>query len=87
LKRIIFAHEKLDVYNVGLEIVSFVSVLISDLKGDNRNAKDQLRRASQSIVFNIAEGNGKRSLRIVEGFSKLPKVRRWNARPCWIFYL
>lgn len=58
----IFDHEKLDVYKASLEFVAFVAEISNELRGDHRNAKDQLIRASQSIPLNIAEGNGKRSL-------------------------
>ncbi len=57
----IFDHEKLDVYQVSLDFVAYVVELVAELKGDHRNAKDQLLRSSQSIPLNIAEGNGKRS--------------------------
>ena len=54
-----FSHEKLDVYCVSIEYVKFAFSLSNDLKGNLRNARDQLIRASQSIPLNIAEGNGK----------------------------
>jgi four helix bundle protein len=52
-------HEKLDVYRLAIQYVAWVVRLCPRLKGDNRHAKDQLLRASQSIPLNIAEGNGK----------------------------
>ena len=52
-------HEKLDVYRLALHYVAWVVKLCPQLKGDNRHAKDQILRASQSIPLNIAEGNGK----------------------------
>ena len=52
-------HEKLDVYQLAITYVAWVVKVSSKLKGDNRNAKDQWLRASQSIPLNIAEGNGK----------------------------
>ena len=58
----VFSHEKLDVYQVSLEFVSWSYKLSKQLKGSDRHAKDQLIRASQSIPLNIAEGNGKRSI-------------------------
>jgi four helix bundle protein len=54
-------HEKLDVYRVALEFVSRAFEVCKMLSGAHRHARDQLLRASQSIVQNIAEGNGKRS--------------------------
>jgi four helix bundle protein len=56
-----FDHEKLDVYRVSLEFVSWSFDICTRLSGPNRHARDQLLRSSQSIPQNIAEGNGKRS--------------------------
>ncbi len=53
-----FGHEKLDVYQISIAYVGWAYRLCEKLKGQ-RNAKDQLLRASQSIPLNIAEGNGK----------------------------
>jgi four helix bundle protein len=52
-------HEKLDVYRLSLEYVSWVYEKAKKLDGVHRSAKDQWLRASQSIPLNIAEGNGK----------------------------
>jgi hypothetical protein len=57
----VFDHERLDVYQASLDFVAYVAHLVAELKGEHRNAKDQIIRASQSIPLNIAEGNGKRS--------------------------
>lgn len=56
----IFDHEKLDVYKVALQFVALAYELAERLSGVHRHARDQLLRASQSIVLNIAEGNGRR---------------------------
>ncbi len=53
-----FGHEKLDVYQTSIAYVGWAHGLCEGIKGQ-RNAKDQLLRASQSIPLNIAEGNGK----------------------------
>jgi four helix bundle protein len=57
-----FDHEKLDVYQEG---IVFVGWLWDLLEGSARlgDIKDQLDRASNSIVLNIAEGNGKYSVK------------------------
>ncbi len=57
-----FDHEKLDVYRESIAFIVWLSAL---LEGINRigEVKDQLDRASTSIVLNIAEGNGKYSLK------------------------
>jgi four helix bundle protein len=55
-----FDHEKLDVYQ---DAIALVGWLADQLDGTSRlgEMKDQLDRASSSIVLNIAEGNGKYS--------------------------
>ena len=55
-----FDHERLKVYQKALEFVSFAGPIIEELPA-KLAAKDQLDRASTSIVLNLAEGNGKRS--------------------------
>lgn len=57
-----FDHEKLEVYR---EAISFVALLSSMLENTVRvgDVKDQLDRASTSVPLNIAEGNGKYSLK------------------------
>ena len=51
---------KLHVYAVALELHTHCSVLVATL---NRIVKDQLERASLSVVLNIAEAGGRRSRR------------------------
>lgn len=55
-----FDHEKLRAYQEALRFVAWVAPIIDKLPG-KLSAKDQLDRASTSIVLNTAEGNGKRS--------------------------
>ncbi len=59
----IFDQDRLDVYR--LSIVYFASsfTIATELNGCHRHARDQWLRAAQSIPLNIAEGNGKRSLK------------------------
>ena len=52
-------HEKLDVYRISINYVSWVFQFAKKLNGVHRHARDQWLRASQSIALNIAEGNGK----------------------------
>lgn len=56
----IFDHEKLKVYQDALRFVAWIDPLLERLPG-KLAAKDQLDRASTSVVLNLAEGNGKRS--------------------------
>ena len=61
---ILFDHEKLDVYQLELAFIGWVTTLFEELK-DQKAARvaevcDHLDRASLSALFNTAEGNGKR---------------------------
>ena len=53
-----FDFEKLDVYKKAKELNKGILRLVRDNKIDSY-LKDQLKRASTSIVLNIAEGSGK----------------------------
>lgn len=55
-----FDHEKLKAYNEAVAFVGWAGPLLDELPA-KLAARDQLDRASTSIVLNIAEGNGKRS--------------------------
>jgi four helix bundle protein len=57
-----FDHEKLDVYQESIVFVGWLTQLLED-KTRLGDVKDQLDRASNSIVLNIAEGNGKYSVK------------------------
>jgi len=56
--QIYFDHEKLKVYQKALEFIEWIQPILLklDYRSDIRN---QLERASNSILLNIAEGNGK----------------------------
>jgi four helix bundle protein len=60
MTKLYFDHEKLRVYQEALRFVAFVESMLPEIPG-KLAARDQLDRASTSIVLNIAEGNGKRS--------------------------
>jgi four helix bundle protein len=53
-----FSHEKLQVYQESIAFIAWSSALLEPMTraGD---VKDQIDRASTSVVLNIAEGNGK----------------------------
>jgi four helix bundle protein len=53
--------EKLVVYDLALELHAFASGLVGHPQ--QRVVKDQLERASLSVVLNVAEGAGRRSKR------------------------
>ena len=74
-----FAHEKLDVYKISLQYIKWVYDIESKLTGKLRHARDQLLRASQSIILNLAEGNGKTSGRDRNRFFE---IARGSAYEC-----
>src|ERR1700722_20019375 len=63
-----FDHEKLDVYQLELQFLGWVTPLLEEAKRTvgTRMAEvcDQLDRASLSALLNTAEGNGKRQRQI-----------------------
>lgn len=60
----LFDHEKLDVYKLELEFISWLTDLFEELREKKTcrltEVLDQLDRASLSQLLNTAEGNGKR---------------------------
>ncbi|MGV3723532.1 MAG: four helix bundle protein [Actinomycetota bacterium] len=61
-----FDHEKLDVYQLELAFLGWVTALLDELKAEprTREVRDQLDRASLSSLLNTAEGNGKRQKQV-----------------------
>ena len=57
-----FDHEKLNVYQAAIKFVAWADELIQSVTRSVA-AKDQLDRASTSVPLNIAEGNGKFSIK------------------------
>src|SRR5947207_2553496 len=60
-----FDHEKLDVYQLELSFLTWVTPLLVEIKQGAANARpaeiiDHLDRASLSALLNTAEGNGRR---------------------------
>lgn len=53
-----FEHERLDVYQVAIELLVLADRIAAALPRGNSYLADQLRRAASSISFNIAEGAG-----------------------------
>ncbi|MFL6501701.1 MAG: four helix bundle protein [Candidatus Udaeobacter sp.] len=63
--RTYFDHENLDVYQLELRFVGWVTALLANIKQRPTSARiaevsDQLDRASLSALLNTAEGNGRR---------------------------
>jgi four helix bundle protein len=60
VSEVYFDHEKLKVYQKSLEYVEWIFDILDKLKSRS-SIIDQIERASESILLNIAEGNGKYS--------------------------
>lgn len=64
----LFDHERLDVYQVELQFIAWTKDLLEELTAGTANktgeVRDQLDRASLSMLLNTAEGNGKRQRQI-----------------------
>ena len=75
----IFDHDRLDVYRLSIDYVASSFDTAKDLTGCHRHARDQWLRAAQSIPLNIAEGNGKRSLK---DRSRFLDIARGSALEC-----
>ena len=74
-----FDHERLDVYRLAIGYVAFSFQIAKSLAGANRQTREQWLRASQSIPLNIAEGNGKQSLKDKNRFFE---IARGSALEC-----
>jgi four helix bundle protein len=65
---VMFDHEKLDVYHLELKFIEWVTPLLEEVSGNaagkTAEVRDQLDRASLSILLNTAEGNGKRQRQV-----------------------
>ncbi len=62
-----FDHEKLDVYQLALRFLEWVTSLLEEAKEEGGSKATAIRKhldeASLSVLLNIAEGNGKRQMR------------------------
>ena len=76
--KIYFDHEKLDVYQEAIRFCGWVGDFLAAVSA-KAAAKDQLDRASTSIPLNIAEGNGKFSMK---DRARFLEVARGSALEC-----
>jgi four helix bundle protein len=78
-----FDHEKLDVYHLELEFITWATELLEEVgkpgRGKTAEVCDQLDRASLSALLNTAEGNGKRQR---QGRAKFFDDARGSATEC-----
>jgi len=56
-----FDHERLDAYQVGLDLVVLIDRVVEHLPRGRAYLADQLQRAGTSVPLNIAEGAGEYS--------------------------
>jgi 23S rRNA-intervening sequence protein len=75
--------EKLDCYRVAVEFQWLVAQLVP--KRGQSNLRDQLDRASLSIVLNTAEGAGRVSAADKARFYAMARGSALNPRPSWIY--
>ncbi len=66
-----FDHERLDVYQVGIDFVGLADDVVEKLPRGRAYLADQLQRAALSIPLNIAEGAGEFSLRDKKRFYRM----------------
>ena len=55
-----FTHEKLEAYGVAREFLGVARQVADGLRGEG-DGRDQLMRAARSVLFNVAEGAGRRT--------------------------
>ena len=74
-----FDHEKLKVYQLAIEFVTWSETLLEECQAKAASAKRDLEETSSSIPNNIAEGNGKWSKKDRKKFFE---VARGSALEC-----
>jgi four helix bundle protein len=76
-----FDHEKLDVYRNSIAFCAWVGDFLPGITA-RTSAKDQLDRASTSIPLNIAEGNGKFSMKDRARFLEMARGSALECAAC-----
>ena len=77
-------HEKLDCYQIAVELLGHFARLAEQYPRGYGPLADQLRRASLSIPLNIAEGYGKRSIADRSRFMLSLGVQPTSVEPSWM---
>lgn len=78
-KRSHLHHEDLDVYQIAIDFIAESHSLLAAWPRGYGELKEQLRRASTSIVLNIAEGYGRRR---TEDRRRFYNIARGSAHEC-----
>ena len=81
-----FHHEKLIVYQRALEFAAWSQMLIDSLT-KKTSTRDHLERAGDSIALNIAEGNGKFSLKDRARFFQIARGSALESAACLDFFV
>lgn len=68
-----FDHDRLDVYQRALELLDLTDRIIDAMPSGRAHLKDQLDRAANSIVLNVAEGAGEFSLADKQRFYRIAR--------------
>lgn len=68
-----FDYERLDVYSVALDFVVAADLIAQSASRGHGDLADQIRRASTSILLNLAEGAGEYASREKARFYRLSK--------------
>ena len=71
--------QRLDVYQRAIELLGLASEILADLPPGNAERADQLIRAAESVIRNIAEGAGRWSR---QDGAKHYKIARGEAMEC-----
>jgi four helix bundle protein len=74
-----FNHEKLEVYQVSIKLLSLIYQTIEKMPRGGGFLSEQLKRASLSIPLNMAEGNAKYT---VKERARFFKIARASANEC-----
>jgi len=68
-----FDHEKMDVYQISIDLVILIDEIVEHLPRGRSYLADQFQRAGTSVVLNIAEGAGEYSSSEKNRFYRMAK--------------
>ena len=71
--------QRLDVYKAAIKFAAVAIAIVEELPRGNRERADQLTRAAESVIRNIAEGSGRWS---AADSAKHYKIARGEAMEC-----
>ena len=80
-----FDHEKLDMYQAGIEFVAKADDIVEQLPRGRAYLADQLQRAATSVPLNVAEGAGNSAGRTRRASTEWHCGRRRSALHYWMY--